>query len=436
MNSSIGSSFEFPGLVRLGRVSALLGPVVNVTGIKGNVGDFVRFYGEMANARFGEIIGLGEDSINIVPLGSSEGFSHDTLVEVLQSVGQDSVEVETSAVVDGLGFALDLDEFGESRDPRLVPPVIGMDKACPSLSDRRSINEMLATGVRALDLCVPLAKGQRVALLAPAGVGKSTLMTMLLGGVEADRVVLCLVGERGREAVELIEVLREQDLMHKAYVVVSTSDRPSAERAKAPLLAMLAAERFAEQGHSVLILIDSLTRYCRALREISLAAGEAPTRRGYPASVFAALPQLLERAGNFSEGSITLVASVLVEDELMPDPIAEEVQSLSDGHIWLSRTLAAKGHYPAIDVLKSISRLATVIQSPEQRALVQNVRRALSNSQQQETLIRMGEYRWGLDEAMDKDLKSSTALNSVLTQPTTEYSSVDDTFEKFSGVMG
>jgi ATP synthase in type III secretion protein N len=435
MTPSVDTGFDLPGLVRLGRVSALLGPVVNVTGVKGNVGDFVKFYGEMANARFGEIIGLGDESINVVPLGSSEGFSHDTLVEVLQSTGADTVEVETSVVVDGLGFPLNLDEFEEQRDPRLLPPVIGMDKACPSLSDRRAINEMLATGVRALDLCVPLAKGQRVALLAPAGVGKSTLMTMLLGGVDADRVVLCLVGERGREAVELIEVLRDQDLMHKAYVVVSTSDRPSAERAKAPLLAMLAAERFAEQGHSVLILIDSLTRYCRALREISLAAGEAPTRRGYPSSVFAALPQLLERAGNFNEGSITLVASVLVEDELMPDPIAEEVQSLSDGHIWLSRSLAAKGHYPAIDVLKSISRLAGAVQNSEQRTLVQNVRRALSNSQQQETLIRMGEYRWGLDEAMDKDLKASAGLLTVLAQPTTEYSSVDETFDKFTAAM-
>ena len=421
------------GLSALGRVSSVATTTILVEGLNGRVGDVVKFFG--TQTEYGEIIGIDSGAMQIMPYGPCEGFSQETFVLIVNTeLG--CLNFAAGHVVDGLGYEIDLD-FSVQANPKrkTAPPITALTRLIPSIADRKPVNSLLRTGIKAVDVCTPLAKGQRIALMAPAGVGKSTLMTMMLRGVDADRIVLCLVGERGREALELIETLKHQKLLARAYVVVATSDKPSAERAKAPLLAMQAAESFAKQGLNVLVLVDSLTRYCRALREIALSLGEAPTRRGYPSSVFTALPRLLERGGAFTAGSITLVASVLVEDELMPDPIAEEVQSLSDGHIWLSRAMAARGHFPAIDIMKSISRLSNVVQTTAQAKVATSVRRALANNQQQEILLRMGEYRWGVDAALDADLKAVPKIMEFLAQPTGVCESLESAHAKIAKVF-
>jgi ATP synthase in type III secretion protein N len=423
----------------LGKVVRLVGPVVSVAGLNVPLGSFVRFYCASAKSQFGEVIGLernaaGDALLAVMPLGESEGFRHGTYAVPVESVEDDGLSLEPGQVIDGLGYTLDPQNGLKRRYIDAIPPAMSA-ASFPVTHSRVTHASALQTGIKAIDVCLPLATGQRVALLAPAGVGKSTVLSMILAGTSADRIVLCLIGERGREAAELVETLQATGNIEKAVVVVATSDRPAAERAKAPLIAIQIAERMAQEGHQVLVLLDSLTRYCRALREIGLAAGEAPTRRGYPASVFAALPRILEKAGNFDSGGITLVASVLVEDELMPDPIAEEVQSLSDGHIWLSREMASQGRFPAIDILKSVSRMANLVQDVDSEKIATTVRRCLACASQNDILLKMGEYKWGLDAQADKEINAAKKLRDVFLQRCDEYFSPADSLAQVTEVV-
>jgi type III secretion protein N (ATPase) len=274
----------------------------------------------------------------------------------------------------------------------------------------------MVTGVRAIDGLMACGIGQRMGIFAPAGAGKSTLLSMIAQGSQCDVVVLALVGERGREVGEFLDEFQRLGLSKRSIVVVATSDRPSAERAKAPEVAMACAEYFRDQGQCVLLLMDSVTRYARALREIGLAAGEPPTRRGYPPSVFNALPRLFERAGRAERGDITAFFTVLVDDDASGDPVFEETRATLDGHILLSPRLADGGHYPAIDVLASRSRVMQKIVSPAQAGAARQMREMLQKLQDIETLVQIGEYRSGTDPLADRALANRDELMKFLRQ--------------------
>jgi ATP synthase in type III secretion protein N len=417
--------------VRVGRVSSVVPPIVNVRGVSAAVGQSVQFLGKRAHPMFGEVVALTDNDLQILPFGSVEGLSHDTRVQILdQRIAMELRYALPGTVVDGFGQPVP--GFSEQKLSELaaIDPVPAM-----KLLDRIPIEQQMLTGVRSLDVCTPFAVGQRVVIQAPAGVGKTSLLNMLLRGAQADRIVFSLVGERTREAVELISTLKQTNVFSKSTIVLSTSDRSSVERAKAPELAIAVAQLAARRGERVLLLIDSITRYCRALREIALSLGETPTRRGYPSSVFTALPKLFEQAGNFNYGSITLVCTVLVEDDLTPDPIAEEVQSLVDGHICLSRDLAAQGHYPAIDILKSISRLASAVSDKKGLALSSEIRACLAAQKQNEVLIRMGEYAWGNDTDTDRRLKAFPKVMKLLCQDGVSTKRIDEVKTEFAKAL-
>jgi type III secretion protein N (ATPase) len=281
---------------------------------------------------------------------------------------------------------------------------------------RRLIAAPLATGIRAVDALLTLGEGQRVGVFSPPGVGKSTLLGMLARGSTAEVNVVALIGERGREVKEFLAYNLGPEGLARTVLVVSTSDRPPMERIKSAYVATTIAEHFRDQGRKVLLLVDSLTRFARAQREIGLASGEPPTRRSYPPSIFSLLPQLLERAGQGRTGSITAVYAVLTEGDEDNDPIAEEVRAILDGHIVLSRKLAAAGRYPAIDVLASISRVMPRIAAPEHCAAATHFRSLLARYQEVELLVQIGEYRQGSDPLADEAIAARAAMLDFLAQ--------------------
>jgi type III secretion protein N (ATPase) len=281
--------------------------------------------------------------------------------------------------------------------------------------------------VRSLDALLTCGEGQRMGIFAAAGGGKSTLLSQIVRNTTADVIVLALIGERGREVREFLERDLGEEGVKRAITVISTSDRPSMERLKAAYVATAVAEYFRDQGKKVLLLMDSVTRFARALREIGLAAGEPPTRRGFPPSVFATLPRLMERAGCSARGSITALYTVLVEGDDMTEPIADETRSILDGHIVLSRKLGAANHYPAVDVLASVSRLMNAIAVPEHLRSAGRVRQLLAKYQEVELLVRIGEYKAGNDAVADEAIKKLDAINAFLRQGLREQSTFEQT---------
>ncbi|MBH3508698.1 SctN family type III secretion system ATPase PscN, partial [Pseudomonas aeruginosa] len=292
----------------------------------------------------------------------------------------------------------------------------------PQPMSRRLIERPLSLGVRAIDGLLTCGEGQRMGIFAAAGGGKSTLLASLVRNAEVDVTVLALVGERGREVREFIESDLGEQGLRRSVLVVATSDRPAMERAKAGFVATSIAEYFRDQGRRVLLLMDSLTRFARAQREIGLAAGEPPTRRGYPPSVFAALPRLMERAGQSERGSITALYTVLVEGDDMSEPVADETRSILDGHIVLSRKLAAANHYPAIDVLHSVSRVMNQIVDDDQRHAAGRLREWLAKYEEVELLLKIGEYQKGQDSEADQAIEKIGAIRQWLRQGTHETS--------------
>jgi type III secretion protein N (ATPase) len=285
---------------------------------------------------------------------------------------------------------------------------------------RRLIDAPLSTGIRLVDALTTLGEGQRLGIFAPAGVGKSTLLGMFARGTSCDVNVIVLIGERGREVREFIEFILGEQGMARSVIVCATSDRSAVERAKAAYVGTAIAEHFRDQGLRVLLMMDSLTRFARAQREIGLASGEPPTRRGFPPSVFAELPRLVERAGMGDNGSITALYTVLAEDESGSDPIAEEVRGLLDGHLLLSRELAARNQYPAVDVLNSLSRVMTQIVGREHLDLAGQLRRLLAKYQEIEPLLQVGEYRAGSDAVADEAVSRIDAIRAFLAQETAD----------------
>lgn len=371
-----------------------------------------------------EVVGFIKNVALLSPLGSMQGISPATEViptgEILSiPVGEELL----GRVVDGLGQPID---GGPAIRAHTHYPVFA---EAPNPMTRKIITKPMPLGLRCLDGMLTCGEGQRMGIFAAAGGGKSTLLSSIIKGCAADICVLALIGERGREVREFIEHDLGPEGRKKAVLVVSTSDRSSMERLKAAYTSTAIAEYFRDQHKSVLLMMDSVTRFGRAQREIGLAAGEPPTRRGFPPSVFSELPKLMERAGNSDKGSITALYTVLVEGDDMTEPIADETRSILDGHIILSRKLAAANHYPAIDVQASVSRVMNAIVDKAHNKAAQRVRQILAKYAEVELLVQIGEYKKGSDPEADDALSRIKAVNKFLKQGLGEKSSFQETVD-------
>ena len=367
-----------------------------------------------------EVVGFTKEAVLLTALGAMIGISGET--EVIPTRRVQMVPVGKNLlgrVLDGLGRPMDADTKGPLRPDGYYP--VYADP--PSPLDRRIISKPISLGVRAIE-------GQRMGIFAAAGGGKSTLLAQIIRNTEAEVTVLALIGERGREVREFIEKDLGPEGLKKSVLVISTSDRSSMERLKAAYVATAIAESFRDKGMKVLLLMDSVTRFGRAQREIGLAAGEPPTRRGFPPSVFSELPRLMERAGNSSKGSITALYTVLVEGDDMTEPIADETRSILDGHIILSRKLAQMNHYPAIDILASVSRCQSAIIPKDHKAAASKLRALLAKYAEVELLLKIGEYKKGADPETDEAIAKNGAVNAFLRQGLDEKPVYDESIQK------
>lgn len=408
-----------------GRVEQVIGTIIRavVPGVK--VGELCVLRNPWDNWTLrAEVVGFARDVALLTPLGDLQGISPST--EVIPTGEVHSVPVGEELlgrVLNGLGEPMD---GGPPLRPRVRYPVYADP---PNPMRRRIIERPISLGLRVLDGLLTCGEGQRMGIFAAAGGGKSTLLSCIIKGCSAEVCVLALIGERGREVREFIEHDLGPEGRKKAVLVVSTSDRSSMERLKAAYTATAIAEYFRDQNRRVLLLMDSVTRFGRAQREIGLAAGEPPTRRGFPPSVFSALPRLMERAGNSDKGSITALYTVLVEGDDMTEPIADETRSILDGHIVLSRKLAAANHYPAVDVLASVSRVMSAVVRPEHRKASGKLRQLLAKYMEVELLVQIGEYKQGADPWADEAIAKMDAVNAFLCQGLTEKSTFEETLE-------
>ncbi len=408
-----------------GRVEQVVGTIIRavVPGVK--VGELCILSNPWENFTLkAEVVGFVRNVALLSPLGSCQGVSPATEViptgEILSvPVGEELL----GRVLDGLGQPID---GGPALRTRQHYPVFA---EAPNPMTRKIISRPLTLGLRAIDGMLTCGEGQRMGIFAAAGGGKSTLLSSIIKGCSAEVCVLALIGERGREVREFIENDLGEEGRKKAVLVVSTSDRSSMERLKAAYTSTAIAEYFRDQGKSVLLMMDSVTRFGRAQREIGLAAGEPPTRRGFPPSVFSELPKLMERAGNSDKGSITALYTVLVEGDDMTEPIADETRSILDGHIILSRKLAARNHYPAIDVQASVSRVMNSIVSKEHKKAAQRLRQILAKYAEVELLVQIGEYKKGADKEADDALAHIDKVNAFLKQGLGEKSTFEQTLE-------
>ena len=417
-----------------GRVIQVVGTIVKaaVPGVK--IGEICILRNPWENFELqAEVVGFTREAALLTTLGQMSGISAQTEVIPTRRVHMVPVgESLLGRVVDGLGRPIDGEEKGPIR-PEAYYPVFADP---PSPLERRIISKPISLGIRAIDGLLTCGEGQRMGIFAAAGGGKSTLLASIIRNTEAEVSVLALIGERGREVREFIEKDLGPEGLKRAVVVCSTSDRSSMERLKAAYVATSIAEFFRDKGKKVLLMMDSVTRFGRAQREIGLAAGEPPTRRGFPPSVFSELPKLMERAGNSKKGSITALYTVLVEGDDMTEPIADETRSILDGHIILSRKLAALNHYPAIDILASISRCQSAIIPKDHKQAASKLREILAKYQEVELLLRIGEYKKGSDEATDEAIEKIDAVNGFLKQGLDERPEYDDTIDQLKDAVG
>jgi type III secretion protein N (ATPase) len=408
-----------------GRVVQVVGTIIkaSVPGVK--VGEVCILRDPWENVEMqAEVIGFNKETVLLTALGQMTGLSVETEVIPTRRVHMVSVgESLLGRVLDGLGRPIDSDEKG----PLLPEGYYPVYADPPNPLERKIISKPISLGVKALDAMLTCGEGQRMGIFAAAGGGKSTLLAQIVRNTEADVTVLALIGERGREVREFIEKDLGPEGLAKSVVVCSTSDRSAMERLKAAYVATSIAEYFRDKGKKVLLLMDSVTRFGRAQREIGLAAGEPPTRRGFPPSVFSELPKLMERAGNSSKGSITALYTVLVEGDDMTEPIADETRSILDGHIILSRKLAQKNHYPAIDILQSVSRCQNAIIDENHKRDAAKLRTLLAKYGEVELLLKIGEYRKGADRDTDEAIDKNEAVNAFLRQNLVERPTYGET---------
>ncbi|MER8974531.1 MULTISPECIES: FliI/YscN family ATPase [unclassified Mesorhizobium] len=422
------------GRPRKGRVRRVAGTVIHATVEEARIGEIC----ELVDPRTGrvtkaEVVGLMDEMAILVPLGDLTGLSN--LTEVVATGKDQQVPVGPSLlgrVISALGEPLD----GKPLSPDGITGSYPVNAYPPSPLERGLISQPIQLGIRALDALLTCARGQRVGIFGEPGVGKSILLSDIVSGTDADVAVVALVGERGREVREFLEQQLGPEGRARAIVVVATSDRPAIERVKAAYVATSIAEYFRDQGKHVLLAMDNLTRFARAHREIGLAAGEPPTRRGFPSSLFAVLPRLLERSGTGRVGSITSLYSVLLEGDGTLDPVAEEVQALLDGHVFLSSELAQRNHFPAIDVLRSRSRLMDAVVAPEHRSDAGHLRELLARYADIELLLRVGEYEKGSDPVADEAVAKIDVINAFLRQASATHESLERTRQLMREIVG
>jgi ATP synthase in type III secretion protein N len=378
------------------------------------------------------VVGFTQEEVFLSPLGEMSGIGPSsevipTRLPLHIKVGQALL----GRVLNGLGEPLDV----ATKGPLELTETYPIEHPPPDALKRMSITEPLSVGVRAIDGLLSVGKGQRVGIFAAAGGGKSTLLGMMARYAASDVNVISLIGERGREVREFIEHDLGEEGMRRSVIIVSTSDQPSQVRLNAAYVGTAIAEYFREQGKSVILMMDSVTRFARALREIGLAAGEPPARGGYTPSVFSTLPKLLERSGNSEKGSITAFYTVLVAGDDMNEPVADEVRSILDGHIILSQELARQYHYPAIDVLGSASRLLTHILPQDHLQLIGKVREVLANYRKNEMLIKIGEYKRGSDKMADFAIDNIDKVNRFLKQSIDDKSNFAETLQQLRSIF-
>lgn len=416
---------------KMGKVSKVVGLTIESVGPDASLNDVCHILikdqpGGYINA---EVVGFREKRVILMPFETVDGIGPGCIVEntgqrLCINVGEELL----GKTVDGLGNPLDgtkLTEF--ERYP--------VDAPAPDPMKRVIIDTILPLGVKAVDGLMTIGKGQRIGIFAGSGVGKSTLMGMFARNTRADINVIALIGERGREVREFIERDLGEEGMKRSIVVVATSDKPALIRKKAAMTATAIAEYFRDRGRDVLLMMDSLTRFSMAQREIGLATGEPPVTRGYPPSMYSEMPKLLERAGNSEKGSITGLYTVLVDGDDFNEPITDTARSILDGHIMLSRKLAHKNHYPAIDVLQSISRCMSQVAGKEQKALAGKLKNVLATYTESEDLINIGAYKPGSNPEIDYAIKKINTVNEFLMQATDEKYSFDDEVKLLSEVF-
>lgn len=408
-----------------GKISKIIGMTVEAKGITASIGDICTIHIDKNNSDvIAEVVGIAENTVYLMPFKEVDGIGYGC--SVVNNGEKLTIEASTSLIgraVDPLGKPID----GGAPIKKGTPIAINGNPENPM--SRPPINENIQLGIKAIDGLITIGKGQRMGIFAGSGVGKSTLMGMIARNVTADVNVIALVGERGREVVEFIEKDLGPEGIKRSVLVVATSDQPALMRLKCAQTATAIAEYFQRQGKDVLLMMDSLTRFAMAQREIGLATGEAPVARGYTPSIYSALPKLLERSGNFKTGSITGIYTVLVEGDDTNEPIADTVRSIIDGHIILSRKIAAKNHYPAIDVLNSVSRLMSSIADEEQKNTANELRNMLAVYKENEDLISIGAYKSGSKPDLDNAISHMDKINEFLMQRVNEKFTFEETLK-------
>lgn len=413
----------------IGSVRGLVGLSIRAMIPDVRIGEVVRIERRRGTALLAEVVGFELDFVMLMPLGATDGIGPgDPVIATGRALRLRCGPSMLGRVLDGLGHPIDggPEIEGESWDVMRAPP---------NPMSRPRISRALPLGVRALDALLTVGEGQRVGLFAGSGVGKSTLLGQIARQADADVFVACLIGERGREVMEFLEDALGTSGRQRGVVVCATSDMPALVRMRSAWVATAIAEWFRDRGKRVLLMMDSVTRFARALREVGLALGEPPARRGYPPSVFAMLPQLLERSGTSERGSITAFYTVLVEGGDMDEPIADEVRGILDGHVVLDRSLGARGRWPAIDPLSSLSRVMDQVTTREHREASEKVRSLLALYESKRDLVMLGAYKAGTDARLDVALERIHAIEAFLGQPKDEHAPFDGSIERLLSIV-
>lgn len=417
-------------ILRYGKISQVIGLTIESNGPSVSIGELCSVDSYNGKGILAEVVGFKDNKVLLMPLGEMEGIAPGSKVTAMNST-----------LMVGVGQGLKgkvLNGLGQSIDNACLPlfkeryPVYNQ---APHPLKRQRISEPLELGIKTIDGMLTIGKGQRVGIFAGSGVGKSTLMGMIARNTKADINVIALIGERGREVREFLEKDLGEEGLKRSVVVVATSDQPALIRLKGAFAATTIAEYFRDQGNDVLLLMDSLTRFAMAQREVGLAIGEPPVSRGYTPSVFATLPKLLERAGHSEKGSITGLYTVLVDGDDLTEPVTDTARGILDGHIVLSRNLANRNHFPAIDVLGSISRVMPDIISKEHKDIANEIKKVLAVYRDVEDLINIGAYVKGSNPKIDYAIESIDGINEFLQQEVAEAFSFDETLEKLYGIL-
>ena len=417
----------------IGKVTQVIGLVIESQGPTVSLGElcYIKSHFPDVLPIPAEVVGFREGYVMLMPVGEMQGIGPGCEVVSAQKTLNVKVGPELlGRVLDGLGNPMD------DKGPLLCKTEYPLQADPPPPLTRPRIKDNLYVGVRAIDGLITMGEGQRIGIMAGSGVGKSTLLSMIARNTEADISVIALVGERGREVRDFIERDLGEEGMKRSVVVVATSDQPALVRIKGAMTATAIAEYFRDQGHKVVLMMDSVTRFAMAQREVGLTIGEPPATRGYTPSVFALLPRLLERAGTSEKGSITGIYTVLVDGDDMNEPIADAVRSILDGHIVLSRKIAAQNHFPAIDIMPSVSRVMNEVVSPEHLKAAQQMRQLMAVYRDAEDLIHIGAYIKGSSAKIDEAVQKIDAINAFLCQGIFEVDSYADTEKKLIAISG